>query len=70
MAIKDDITKVRSLSNDIQMMAQSAQAMKQPVDPIALVFAASDALRHVVAMCEEVERRVELLESQRRDLRS
>jgi hypothetical protein len=70
MAIKDEITKVRQLSTEIQMMAQSSRATKQPVDPIALAFAASDALRHLVAMCEELERRVELLESQRRGLRS
>jgi hypothetical protein len=56
MAIKDDLAKVRRLFNDIQVMAQSAQATKQAVDTIALAFATSDALRHVVAMLEDAER--------------
>jgi hypothetical protein len=60
MAIKDDVAKVRRLSTDIQMMAQSAQATAQPVDPIALAFAVSDAVRRLMAMVEELERRVEL----------
>jgi hypothetical protein len=66
MAIKDDVAKVRRLSNDIQMMAQSAQGTHQPADPVALAFAASDALRQLVAMIEELKRRVELMESERR----
>jgi hypothetical protein len=45
MAIKDDLAKVRLLSTDIQMMAQSARTTAQPVDPIALAFVVSDVVR-------------------------
>ena len=52
MAIKDDITKVRELSNQLRTLAQMAEHTAETLDPIAVCHQTADALRHVVGALE------------------
>jgi hypothetical protein len=67
MAIKDDVAKVRWVSTDLQMMAQSANATKQPIDTVALAFAVFGCGAPPYGRGRG---RVELMESERRGRRT
>jgi hypothetical protein len=66
MTIERDPTKLRDLAQQIATIEQEPKVLGNEVDAQRLAITTSDALLHVLAALEELARRVERMEAERR----
>ncbi len=66
MTLPKDAAKIRELSNAVHAAAQGARVTDTRVDVPAVLDDVSDALRHLLSAVEELQRRIQRLESMRR----
>ncbi len=66
MSIENDLSKLRELTTTISTIAQEAKVFGTEVEAQRVAMATSDALLHVLAALEDLNRRVEGMEAERR----
>jgi hypothetical protein len=65
VGIDRHIAEARALANAIHARVQGARVTETELDPVPVGEATSDALRHLIAALEDLDRRVSRLRAER-----